>query len=94
MGDNILVAIVVAVAGSGSLAFLVGKIFGRVIDKTFRLLGNHMTEVKGSVSDLKDTIREHDRNEGERHERWLETENTRVQTCNDTIREILGHKDK
>jgi hypothetical protein len=97
MTDSIVLAIVVAVVGSGSLAFLVGRIFGKVIDRAFNLLGNHMGELKeaayetrDAVDKLRNTVSEHDKNEAARAERWLETENARVQTCNDTMREVLG----
>jgi len=104
MADNIIVALVVAIVGSGSLAVLVGKIFGKkieqtdqvlgkVIDKTFGLLGNHMSEVKGAIGNLTQTIAEHDKHEMEGRERWLEAENLRVELCNNTMRELLG-KDK
>jgi len=101
MTDSIVLAIVVAVVGSGSLAFLVGRIFGKVIDRAFNLLGNHMMELKeaahenrDSVNRLGDIVNQHDRNEGERHERWIETENARVQTCNDTMRAVFGQREK
>ena len=101
MADNIIVALIVAVVGSGSLAVVVGKILGRhmkqgyemqdkVLDKTFGLLGNHMADVKTAISTLTQTIETHDQHEGDRHERWLETENNRVTTCNETAKMLIN----
>ena len=89
MGNSILVALVVAIVGSGSLAVLVGKIFGRIIDKMLTFFGNHMASVKTSVDDLAKSIAEHDKHEGERHERWLDMENNRVTTCNETAKMLI-----
>ena len=86
MTDNIIVGLVVAIAGAGSLAVVVGKIFGRIIDRMLTLFGNHMTEIQQATKDNTVALKDSTAAQREAVEKNLACLTHIVQTCNETAK--------